>query len=257
MNDLKVRPAYADALREMLLDNLATKTSRRKRRWWIGAGVAALLAISGTGGIAAAQLAVPPGTPIVATFSEPVTASFTGTASLDLGPIPPGADGITVSVTCLSAGSFTFGAYGTMVCGEGDVHALSFGAVPLDFYQRSRVTIDTTPDASWSIVAQYIKTYETDWGVNEAGQTFGAPKGPVDPDLIPVSATNCQRGYASSALIESMSPTGMTMEEAQEYIDGPNRYDRQIPVYTSDGHTVIGEIIMPGTDSPQVTQQCE
>jgi len=256
MNDLKVRPAYADALRAVLVENVATKRAKR-RRWWIGATAAAVLAISGTAGVAAAQLASPPGTPIVTELSQTVSGTFTGTGTLDLGAVPPGANSIKVTVTCLTPGLFTFGEFGSMVCGNGDDDSVSWGVVPLTLDQQSTITLETTPEAKWSIVAQFAKTIETDWGVNDAGQTFGAPKGPDDPDLVPVSATNCLRGYAYAADLESPGPDGMTWEEAQEYIDGANRFDRSVPVYTSDGKTVIGEIIIPGTDSPPVTMHCE
>ncbi|MCS5732303.1 DUF4179 domain-containing protein [Herbiconiux daphne] len=257
MNDLKVRPAYADELRTVLLENVASKKHARRRRWWIGATAAAVLAVSGTAGVAVAQLAFPPGTPIVTEFSEQITGTFTGTDTLDLGPVPAGANGIEITVTCLTPALFTLGEFDTLVCGNGGNNTVSWGAVPLTLEQQSTVTIETTPDAKWSIVAQYTKTIDTDWGVNEAGQTYGAPKGPENPDLVPVSATNCRRGYAYAADLESPGPDGMTWEEAQEYINGPNRLDRHIPVYEADGTTVIGEIIDPGTDSPQVTQHCE
>jgi hypothetical protein len=257
MNDLEVRPAYADALRTVLLENVATKKPARRRRWWIGMTAAAVLAVSGAAGVAVAQLAFPPGTPIVTEFSEQVTGTFTGTGTLDLGAVPAGANGIEVTVTCLTPGLFTFGEFGTLVCQEGDANTVSWGVVPLTLDQQSTVTLETSPEAEWSIVAKFTKTIDTDWGVNEAGETYGAPKGPDNPDLVPVSATNCQRGYAYAADLESPGPDGMTWDEAQEYINGPTRFDRSVPVYTSDGKTVIGEIIIPGTDSPQVTQHCE
>jgi hypothetical protein len=254
MNDLKVRPDYADALRKALLENVASSRPSRKRRWWAGLTAAAVLGISGTAGVAVAQLATPPGTPIVTAFSEQASGTFTGTGTLDLGPVPAGANGIELTVTCLTPGSFTFGEFGTMICGDDDSNNVSWGVVPLTLDQQSKVTLETSPDAKWSVVAQFTKTIETDWGVNEAGQTFGAPKGDDNPDLIPVTATNCQRGYISAAQAEAMSPTGMTWDEAQEYINGPNRFDRSIPVYTSDGETVIGEFIVPGTESAPITQ---
>ncbi|MGD8167164.1 hypothetical protein ACEXOS_008060 [Herbiconiux sp. P16] len=257
MKDLKVRPAYADALRPVLLENVATKKPARKRRWWIGVTAAALLAVSGTAGVAVAQLAFPPGTPIVTEFSEQVTGTFTGTGTLDLGPVPSGANGIEVTVTCLTPGLFTLGEFDSILCGHGDDNSVSWGVVPLTLDQQRTVTIETTAEVQWSIVAQFTKTIDTDWGVNEAGQTFGAPKGPDNPDLVPVSATNCLRGYAYAADLEAPGPDGMTWDEAQEYINGANRFDRSIPVYKSDGKTVIGEIIDPGTDSPPVTMHCE
>jgi hypothetical protein len=257
MSDLEVRPAYADALRVVLLENVASgKRPSSRRRWWLGATAVAVLGVTGTAGVAVAQLSAPPGTPIITEFSEQASGTFVGTGTLDLGPVPEGANGVEVEVTCLTAGSFTFGEFGTMMCAEGDAHTVSWGVVPLTLEQQSTVTLEASPDAKWSIVAQYTKTIETDWGVNEAGQTFGAPKGPENPDLIPVSATNCLRGYSYVDELESPSPTGMTWDEAQEYRNGANRFDRSVPVYLSDGKTVIGEFIVPGTDSPPVTISC-
>ncbi|MCS5735551.1 hypothetical protein [Herbiconiux daphne] len=215
-----------------------------------------MLAITGAAGVATAELSTPPGTPIIETLGEPTSGTFTGTGTLDLGPVPAGANGIAVTVTCLTAGSFTFGEFGTKVCAEGDVSTTSWGTVPLGLDQQRTVTIETTADASWSISAGYTKTIETEWGVNEAGQTFGAPKGDQNPDLTPAYALNCKRGYLSAAEVDALFDENMTMEEVKEYINGVNRYDRYLNVYDSDGVTVIGQALVPGTDSEPITINC-
>lgn len=256
MNDVHVNPAYASALRTALLENVALKRSRTRRRWWTGIAATVVLAMTGAAGVATAELSVPPGTPVVEDLGEPAAGSFTGTGTLDLGPVPAGANGIAVTVTCLTEGSFTFGEFGTKVCAEGDGSATSWGIVPLGLDQQRTVTIQTTPDASWSIVAEYTKTVETDWGVNEAGQTFGAPKDGENPDLTPATALNCKRGYLRTADIDALFDETMTMEEATEYVNGANRYDRYLNVYESDGVTVIGQSLVPGTDSEPITINC-
>lgn len=257
MKDIEVRPDYADALRVVLLESVASgKKPSTRRRWWLGVTAAAVLGITGTAGVAVAQLSAPPGTPIVTEFSDQASGTFVGTGTLDLGPVPEGANGIEMTVTCLSPGAFDFRDFDTFLCTDDTTDTLSWGVVPLTVRDPSTVTVETSADVEWSIAAHYTKTIETDWGVNDAGQTYGAPKGLDNPDLVPVSATNCLRGYAYADELESGGPTGMTWDEAQDFINGANRFDRSIPVYLSDGTTVIGEIIIPGTDSPPVTITC-
>jgi hypothetical protein len=252
MNEPTVSQKYADALRIALVENAVPSRRPARRRLWMGTAAIAVLALTGTAGVAAARLMSPPGTPIDASLSEAVHGTFTGTGTLDLGPVPKGATNIKISVTCLSEGTFTFGDFGSMTCRKGDVNDQTWGAVPLGLDQQRTITLETSPTASWSVSAHYTKTVQTEWGVNEAGQTFGAPKGDSNPDLIPVTATNGERGYLHLDDYESDNLEGWTMEDAAEFIEGANRLDRYLPVYASDGSTVIGEFLFPGTDSPPV-----
>jgi hypothetical protein len=258
MNSFSPGPEFSSALRGALLEQVGSRTSARRRRWWLGVTVLGIAMVTGTAGIATAQLLTPPGTPIVNALADPVSGSFTGTGTLDLGPVPAHATGISVTVTCHSDGTFSFGSFGTLSCAEGSTTD-AWGTVPLGLDQQRTITLETTPDASWSITAHYVETIDTDWGINASGQTFGAPKdeGLQNPDLVPVTALNCSRGYARYDDLYAVNDiTEMTWDEGIAFANGPNRLDRYIPVYESDGTTVVGEFLIPGTDSTPISLDC-
>lgn len=81
--------------------------------------------------------------------------------------------------------------------------------------------------------------------VNEAGQSFGSSAGMAhddEPDLIEVIATNGAVGYVEKADLYGIDPESPA--EAVASTTG----ERAIPVYESDGSTVVGEFIVQGGD---------
>ncbi|GAA1246273.1 hypothetical protein GCM10009633_19320 [Janibacter melonis] len=80
-----------------------------------------------------------------------------------------------------------------------------------------------------------------EYGTNARGESYGSAlwaKSPDDePDLIRARASNGRIGYVRASEIEEADPSPKSPEEAAKN-DGPLR--PSVPVYESDGTTVIG-----------------
>jgi hypothetical protein len=168
-----------------------------------------------------------PGAPRVVDLSEPRTTDGVGTQTVLLGERPPGATAVSISLTCLSAGSYQWPDGGSLRCDEADVKASADQATAS--LQRELAPGDTTivitasTEAAWRIETTYVRTEPTDWATNANGQTYGTIKdGGAEPDLESAYATNGRLGYVVTADLDSDVP-------------------KSIPVYESDGETVIGE----------------
>lgn len=82
-------------------------------------------------------------------------------------------------------------------------------------------------------------------GINDAGESYGigsSLENNNDPDLILAEATNGLTGYVRATDLEGGDPPS-SPEEAVKSSYTP---DRQIPVYESDGKTVIGYFVVEG-----------
>jgi hypothetical protein len=168
-----------------------------------------------------------PGATRVVDLSEPLTTEGVGTQTVRLGDRPRGATAVTISLTCLSAGSYQWPDGGSLRCDEADVKASADHATAS--LRRELAPGDTTivitasNDAAWRIETTYVRTEPTDWATNANGQTYGTVKeGGAEPDLESAYATNGRLGYVVTADLDSDVP-------------------KSIPVYESDGETVIGE----------------
>lgn len=93
------------------------------------------------------------------------------------------------------------------------------------------------------------KLNNSDYSVNEQGQTYGSETYPPgvkkEPDLIGAIGTNGTQGYVKSIDLE---PTFSSPEEAIVFQEA-NEDGRSIPLYESDGKRVIGEFIVKGSSS--------
>ena len=89
-----------------------------------------------------------------------------------------------------------------------------------------------------------------DYPVNEQGQTYShAPYGTgivQDPDLMEALGTNGVQGYVKTTDLNE--PSFFSPEEAIAFQEA-NKDGRSIPLYESDGTTVIGEFIVGGSSS--------
>lgn len=200
---------------------------------------------------------VPPGATTVIELSEPVTVTRTGTSTVQLGEPPAGATGVALRVDCLGAGRFTFPDGSAMECGEApatdrplaDLPLSEANVMPLD----TEVTITTTSDASWQLMATYARTELTEWGVNAKGETFGVTNVHGDPDLVGVVATNGRLGYAYDAdLDRAGGPEPTSPEHALELQEERAGKSLSAPVYESDGETVIGEFVITAPDLEEI-----
>jgi hypothetical protein len=221
--------------------------ARHVRRVRIGVGIAVGLGTAAllTGGALAVAASIP-GDHVVSSLGVLVSGTYTGSATVELGPRPDGANAVKFTLQCLSEGTLSYSYIdvrgiqngGSMKCVEGADAAtlVELQAAPVGNKMKVRdmpladgsTSFEIVGDAGvrWTIVAQYMKSITTDWGINANGQTYGTPNEYGEPDLEAVLATNGENGYAYT---KDFFPTP---EPTPPYF---------IPVYESDGVTVIGE----------------
>ncbi|WP_217181140.1 hypothetical protein [Streptomyces sp. AC495_CC817] len=203
------------------------RTQRRMRATTIAVGSLAL--VGSLTGASVMVLNGLPGETEITPAAEEVTGSHTGTAEIELGPVPAGADRIVLDITCSDGGVMEVptrpgqGAGASSVswnCSdprEGDTVHIQDALLPAGC--ETGIVITAAPGTSWTYVARYASSVTSDWGVNDSGETFGVPNDSGVPDLIRAQATNGESGYIRDS---EMGITGC------------------IPVYESDGATKIG-----------------
>jgi len=241
---VRMDEAFAAGLRAALVEHVETTPARRRRTRWqvtLGVGVGVLLV---GGGVAVAAGVLPlPGADVVTPLASSVTGTGTGTGTVELGTPPAGATSIDIKVTCLTAGRFFTADGASLECSAADAgHGSMDWQVPLQVGQHTTV-IRAGSGERWRAVATYSHVTTTEWGINADGLTYGIMNDKGIPDLLAVIATNDRAGYVYSRDLQGPEPTGLqTGASTSKPI--------QLPVYTSDGHTVIGEFITneaPGT----------
>jgi len=241
------REEYTAALRTALVEHVvrtapATRRRRVLRRLSVGTGA---LVVLGGAGAAAAHLDLLPGTERVDRLAEPVVVTATGDHVIELGPVPAGATHVDVEVRCHDDGTFWFpgGAGGT--CTDGEVTGY---AVPAD---RS-IAITTSPGLRWTGVATYTRHEPTDVAVNGNGDTYGSAGSGAAPDLVAAEATNGREGYVYARDLAGYTPTSPA--DAARWQEEHGHATRVVPVYLSDGETVVGQFeIGPGEGGGVVT----
>ncbi|MGA2471352.1 MAG: peptidase M56 family protein [Solirubrobacteraceae bacterium] len=243
---------FAAALRDLLVEQVhgAGRASRwfaRPSRWIARAGVVLLVA-AGAGGIAyaAGVWTTEPGGDAVSELSSPVTATGTGTQTVDLGTPPTGTTALYITFTCLTAGDFTFADGAGVDCDSADAGPQS---PPVTYTMsiapgQDSTTITATPSASWRLVATYASVTTTAWGVNASGQTYGIQNQHGTPDLVAVIATNHRSGYVYASQLFPPPPNTIAQALAQDNAPPPS--PRTLTVYESDGKTPIGEFVAGG-----------
>lgn len=243
---VKMNEAFASSLRAALVEHVETSPAVRRRTRWhviIGAGIGALLV---GGGVAVATGVLPlPGADMVTPLASSVTQTGSGTGTIELGNPPAGATVIDIKLTCLTAGTFVTADGASMVCTGADSGSETMGwQVPVQGGQHTTV-IHAGAGERWRVVATYSAVTTTAWGTNADGLTYGVANDSGTPDLLAVIATNGKTGYVYSRDLQVPEPTGLqTGASTSKPI--------QLPVYTSDGHTVIGQFITneaPGSSS--------
>ena len=186
-----------------------------------------------------------PGATTAIDLSEPVTATGTGTSTVELGSRPEGATAANVSVVCLTAGRIVYPNGASAVCDEpasdseiADPRSANYILIDLAPAQTS-LRFRARADVGWKVVANYVRTETSEWGVNAKGETFGVQRHGKSPDLIAVYATNGKQGYAYVKDLDWPVPTSPADARAQQ--EANEGRTRSIPVYESDGETLIGE----------------
>jgi hypothetical protein len=245
-------PVFASALRDRLAAVVQeTPRLRRRWRWRLGTGVLAG-SVALAGGVAvAAGLFSQPGATNDTPLSSIVTATRTGTATIELGSAPVGATKISLTLTCLTVGSFGYPDGSSMSCDASDLtHAplyrTSLEVVPLRPGEQT-VTITTSANASWTLQAVYVNQVVTPWATNANGETYGVANRTGTPDLVAVAFDGGKRqGYVKSSDINCANGGSEIRSPAQALAWQAASKNRNVsvPVYQSDGTTEIGTFLM-------------
>ena len=236
---VRMDEAFAAGLRSALVDHVETTSARRRRRtrWHVTFGVGLGVLLVG-GGVAVAAGVLPlPGADVVTPLGPSVTGIGTGTGTVELGTPPADATSIDIKLTCLTAGRFFTADGASLECSATDAgHGSMDWQVPLLVGQHTTV-IRAGSGERWRAVVTYSDVTTTEWGTNADGLTYGVMNDKGTPDLLAVIATTDRAGYVYRRDLQGPEPTGLqTGASTSKPI--------KLPVYTSDGHTVIGEFII-------------
>ncbi len=223
--------------------------ARRRRRWFLGAGSAALaFAAAGT---AYALTTTSPGGDEVTYLTPAQSHRLIGTATVELGVRPVGATGVEVEFSCLSPGVFRFPNGSSATCDEADPpRAAGDPAMMKDRYDltdgQHSLTITAQPGAAWALSTRYIDTRETAWGRNAKGETYGVQNDHGEPDLILVVATNGRTGYVYTRELNAAGgPPPTDPSDAAVRLQALSA-GIPVTVYESDGETVVGAFVIGG-----------
>jgi hypothetical protein len=210
------------------------RNQRRTRAIAIGAGA---LTLAGATTGAAAVVNNLPGTTTVGPLGSIVSASHTGTGTIDLGKAPANAAVVIVNLTCVSPrGTLTLkldpngseSAESVQTdCGvaSGTTH-ITDGLLPAA--GSTSITVNASSGTTWRATAQYATSSTSPWKVNANGQTYGVANGRGVPDLSAAETTTGKQGYIFTKQVLAMDHDGF------------------INVYESDGTTVIGKFPIGG-----------
>ncbi|QQS01919.1 MAG: hypothetical protein IPK37_05890 [Austwickia sp.] len=189
------------------------------------------------GATASLRHTVPPGGEKIDLVGPLVVREGTGAITVDLGSRPAGANAVAYDVSCLSAGSFSE-PFGTMSCdGPGHVWA---EPVPLNARDVSagQHVFAYTGTGRYRVRIGWAARTIVPLATNARGQTYGSMAFHLEPDLVSVSMENGGTGYVLRTDLEGDGPPRTPMTTSA--------VPRKIPVYESDGVTVIGEFTIGG-----------
>jgi hypothetical protein len=227
--------SVAAALRAELVEHVSRtapgKRFLRRRRYPLFALIAA--AVAGGGVALATQLGnhLPGSDQVV---SAPIVVKAEGAKTIELGKPPADANRIDYQFRCLTAGTFVFPDGVREVCTSGEHSLISYHLVLAPGQHAVRIAAHPA-QARWQLSIGYVHSVETAWGTNAKGETYGVQNSRGVPDLIAVTATNGDVGYAYYHQIIGSWPTSPA--QAAQW----NPVPRLIPVYQPDGITVIGQ----------------
>lgn len=255
MSVTEMNPEVARAVRAELVligtRNSGLQRHQRTRRT-LTLSIAALAIAAATTGAAIVVNGLP-GETTVAPVGNTVTVSYTGTATIDLGPAVAGANSVILDLTCVSTTGklsvpLTSGVVqdssGTTSPGGDETAGFDCATVARTVHITdgllspggTSITVTADPGTTWKAVAQYGTATTTDWGVNANGQTYGtANKKNGMPDLQSAQATNGAIGYIYTSEVLAFPGSG--------YLN----------VYESDGTTVIGKFPIGDVDGQSFT----
>lgn len=249
-----IDPVFAAALRDQLLATV-TDPPRRRRRLFrrIGAAGAGLV-LTGAGAAFAAGLFNPPGGTSNTPLGVAVTVTRTGTATIDLGAPPKGVNDVSITLTCLTPGTFLFPGGGS-TCTASDMSLPAIyrqASITVAVPGEGRITVRTSRAASWTLRAGYVHQATTAWGVNAHGQTYGVSNRHGTPDLVAVDNGHVV-GYVKASDMSCASGRDVANPtQALAWDKASADRNISIPIYRSDGTTVIGTFIIGNARGPGV-----
>jgi hypothetical protein len=258
MSTLEMDPVFTAALREVLVATVEdTPRVRRRWRWRLGATMFVSSTLIAGGVALAAGVFSPPGAPIDTPLGSVVTATRTGSATVDIGLPPATATDLSLTLTCLTVGTFDFPNGSSLSCDAADlshpppVARDASEVVPLS-PGKDTVTIDTSANASWTLQALYVNRVTTPWGTNASGQTFGVPNQNGTPDLIAVVVDQGKiQGYVKAADLNCAAGGDVeSPAQALAWDKASQNQNISIPVYQSDGTTVVGTFVDGNASGP-------
>lgn len=250
MSTLEIDPVFSEALREALMTTIKnTPRARHRWRWRVGTGVFFGLSLVAGGVALATGVFSPPGAPVNSPLGNIVTATRVGTATIDLGTPPATSTDLSLSLTCLTAGTFYFPNGSSLGCDTADLSKAPFyrtasEVVPLAPGVDS-ITITTSTNNSWTLQATYVTQVTTAWGVNAKGETYGVQNQSGTPDLIAVVIDQgTVHGYVEESELSCAAGGNVNSPaEALTWEQESQNRNISIPVYESNGTTVIGTFI--------------
>lgn len=248
MDEPQMSDVFAAALRRELVERVRRAPGRR-RRLFAGVGMSAVLVAAGAVGATASGLLPLPGGRNVDTLAESVSTTVTGTGVLDAGPPPAEATALSLVLVCDTTGRFAFPDGASMVC---DVPGSAAGyELPLAAAADGRIRINADAGARWTLAATWVRSTTTEWARNATGDTYGVENENGAPDLIAVQATNGTFGYVHRDDLEDADGTtaSKSFRSPADALAWQAEYGGRItyiPVYESDGTTVIGEFQVGG-----------
>jgi hypothetical protein len=263
MSTDRMDPTFASALRDQLIRTVSHRRRFGPKKWQLGIGVLAGSTVI-AGGVAVASgflSSTPPGAPHDTPLSRIVTVTRTGTSTVELGSAPKGTTSISLTLTCLSVGQYGFPDGSSVSCSAQNLshppspEQQTTVAVPLSLGQRS-VTIMATSGASWTLRAVYVKRVITPWRTNANGQTYGQMNVYGTPDLIEAAVKkDGHQGYVKASDLNCASGRSAVQNPSQAaaWTEASKNRNVSVPVYESNGRTVIGSLKVGTPSAPNVS----
>lgn len=211
-----------------------------RRRWAVvTTSVVGAVALGGVVAVAgllpAGQVASPP-------LAPPLIVNGVGPAMVPVPDAPQGAKYLRLELACFdgsrcnTAGGGVEGGDGTKVQRDAlpvtdDVDSTNPQSLdPLN--PGNGVKIDVEAGTHWRLYAVYTDGLNPDPAPMDDGRTLGIPSNTVLPDLIPAVGTNGEPGWVEYDLLTYGADLELTADGVQQAL---------IPLYDTDGTTVIGE----------------
>lgn len=258
MSTMKMDPVFTAALREALVATVKDAPRVRRRwRWRVGTGTFLGVTLVAGGVALASGVFSLPGAPVNTPLGNVITATRTGTATIDVGTPPATATDVSLALTCLTAGSFYFPNGSSMNCDSADINH----APPIDGPASEvepftagvdTVTIKTSPNATWRLQAMYVNQVTTSWGVNASGETYGVANQRGTPDLVAVIINQGHTdGYVKETELNCAAGGDVaSLAEALAWDKSSQNRVITIPVYESDGVTLVGTFTVGSATGP-------